>query len=733
MSLFYKKQKRVFIIEYINSMNKTSVIVSGTTNDDKYIKLKLEQDVKSLEVLSLSISTSDVYQDFNSNYGILVGRVNGNDSVGIPNAKISVFIPLTDEDSTNSVIKGLYPYTNPRMKNIDGKRYNLLPRVGKSNPVTGIVAPMQPFGSFPIKEEVITSESFMGVYKKYYKYTAITNDSGDYMIFGVPIGQQTVHLSVDITDIGKYSMTPAAMVINLGYSPNLFYNNRTRIKESNDLNDLPNIETQEVGVDIVPFWGDTVNYEIGITRQDFKIRSILANTFTLFGSIFTDGELSSWGADEAENNRLIRELYNLRSINGDDGLFNVGIASKRNAIVTEKIYYYPSDITDDDITSGRATSRNMAVLDKNEYSSYYKNGSFAFIVNCNRRKVITDKLGNETVVDNNFNGGIYTRFRGFATFEISDRFAPLNLDDEIGHATRLRSFRYKLKVPQSAAQNNSFKQFNPDGSESSGTTAWRKQDYVFTGGTYYSVAKFHGMVYNDQDDSQGRDLNNGYLDLDKVNNGTFYYRHNVGIIQTDDSIVINPVTTGSTSGDTPLENHLYNFPSNITNGGHKYFGGNWLNFSLHFPQVGYCYTGYSNIRSMRSTTNFTPDCTAPFFFEDNDQEIAAGETNTRGFARSDLHFTSFVNIDKADLLNFVEVYNTTGGTINGFTDLDVSGLTSLSSFKNGSDDCPVNMSGVKTGGKINSDPAQSIDPRTYFFKGLGVSDCFRLLREIGII
>ena len=135
---------------------------------------------------------------------------------------------------------------------------------------------------------------------------------------------------------------------------------------------------------------------------------------------------------------------------------------------------------------------------------------------------------------------------------------------------------------------------------------------------------------------------------------------------------------------------------------------------------------------MRSTTNFTPDCTTPFYFEDNDQEIAAGETNTNGFARSDLHYTSFINVDKSDLVKFIDVYNTTGGTINGFTDTAISGLTSLTTFKNGSDECPVDQGGI-TGGRINSDPAQSIDPRTYFFKGLGVSDCFKFLRELGII
>jgi len=88
------------------------------------------------------------------------------------------------------------------------------------------------------------------------------------MIFGVPVGTQVVHLSVDITDIGKYSMNPAAMVRNLGYPESQFTDNNTRIKPSDDLGDLPNVETQEITVDVRPFWGDFENFEIGITRQD---------------------------------------------------------------------------------------------------------------------------------------------------------------------------------------------------------------------------------------------------------------------------------------------------------------------------------------------------------------------------------------------------------------------------------------------------------------------------------
>ena len=113
-------------------MNKSQRIYLSTgdtsnENQDKYIKVKLEQDIDTLEFMSLRLGTADVYQNFNADYGVLVGRVLANGGIGIPNAKISIFIPIDDDDAQNPEIYSFYPYTTPRDKNNDGKRYNLLP------------------------------------------------------------------------------------------------------------------------------------------------------------------------------------------------------------------------------------------------------------------------------------------------------------------------------------------------------------------------------------------------------------------------------------------------------------------------------------------------------------------------------------------------------------------------------------------------------------------------------
>ena len=84
--------------------------IRATPGVGKHIDIKLEQDFEFLEILSLKILQSEIYTRVCSDYGVIVGRVSVNNGFGLPNAKVSVFIPLTDEDSQNPIISELYPY-----------------------------------------------------------------------------------------------------------------------------------------------------------------------------------------------------------------------------------------------------------------------------------------------------------------------------------------------------------------------------------------------------------------------------------------------------------------------------------------------------------------------------------------------------------------------------------------------------------------------------------------------
>ena len=123
---------------------------------DKYINVNLEQDWEQLEILSLKILANNIYTRFCADYGVVTGRVFVNGGFGLPNAKVSIFIPLTDTDELDPVISELYPFRSINDTTEEGYRYNLLPKLPSYD---GHVST----GSFPNKGDVLMNESYIEV------------------------------------------------------------------------------------------------------------------------------------------------------------------------------------------------------------------------------------------------------------------------------------------------------------------------------------------------------------------------------------------------------------------------------------------------------------------------------------------------------------------------------------------------------------------------------------------
>ena len=198
----------------------------------KTINVQLDQEFEFLEILSLKLNQQDVYLRACSDYGVIVGRVTANNGLGLPNARVSIFIPIETVDESNPVIQSIYPYKSPNDKNEDGYRYNLLP-YEKSYSVHSAT------GTLPTRLDVLTGNTAFEIYEKYYKFTAKTNESGDYMIMGVPLGEQTVVMDLDLSDIGEFSLTPQDLIRMGRATEAQVAGNRFRTSE--DLNSLPQI------------------------------------------------------------------------------------------------------------------------------------------------------------------------------------------------------------------------------------------------------------------------------------------------------------------------------------------------------------------------------------------------------------------------------------------------------------------------------------------------------------
>ncbi len=230
---------------------------------NKTLNLQLDQDFEFLEILSLTIQQTDVYTRACADYGVIVGRVTANNGLGLPNARVSVFISVDQIDESNPVISSIYPYKSPSDKNEDGYRYNLLPYEPS---YTGHAAS----GTLPTRTDALTGSTAVEIYDKYYKFTSKTNESGDYMIMGVPVGTQQLVMDVDLSDIGEFSLTPQDLIRVGRATEGQVAGNRFRT--STDLNSLPQIVNLTKSVEVSPLWGDPDTCQIAINRVDFDLR-----------------------------------------------------------------------------------------------------------------------------------------------------------------------------------------------------------------------------------------------------------------------------------------------------------------------------------------------------------------------------------------------------------------------------------------------------------------------------
>lgn len=258
--------------------------VNPQSTGDQTIRVNIEQDFDFLEILSLKLTQSDVYRRFCSDYGVIAGRVVANGGFGIPNARVSVFIPVEAIDLANPTIQALYPFRAPTDKNEDGYRYNLLPYEPSYEGHRAT-------GTFPSKEDILTRSEVLEIYEKYYKYTVKTNDSGDFMIVGVPTGDQQIVVDLDLSDMGCFSLRPSDLIRMNRANRQQFDGNDFR--ESTDLNSLPQIVNLVRAVNVGSFWGENDNCNVGITRVDFDLREQNINiepTAIFMGSVFSSSD-----------------------------------------------------------------------------------------------------------------------------------------------------------------------------------------------------------------------------------------------------------------------------------------------------------------------------------------------------------------------------------------------------------------------------------------------------------
>lgn len=344
--------------------NKSYRIRTKINGGDNVVKVNLKRGVKTLNILSLEINPEDAYEKQTSDYGVIVGRVLANDAFGVPNVKVSVFIPLDGSDEEDYIISNEYPFKTPQTKDINGVRYNVLPQ--KKDAI----------GTFPSKRMVLDNDGCIEVFDKYWKYTTTTNNSGDYMIFGVPTGNCQVHYDCDLSDVGIISQHPYDFIAK-GYDENLF-KSKTKFTDE-DLNTAIHIISRDMTTYVYPFWGDKDENKIGITRNDINIDYKFEPSCIFMGSSITDPDGTYISIDGKPN--------------GSNGTFGSLSTSIGDIEVIRKTYDGKVEELKDNV---------KGIIDAN--------GVWCYQIPMNLDRIGTDEYGN-TISINDPNKGIPTRAR----------------------------------------------------------------------------------------------------------------------------------------------------------------------------------------------------------------------------------------------------------------------------------------------------------------------------------
>ena len=91
------------------------------------------------------------------------------------------------------------------------------------------------------------------------------------MIFGLPIGQHSIFMQVDLSDIGEFSLTPQDL-IRMGLATESQIDG-VKFKFSENYSELPQIVTLQRSIQVAPFYGEKDVCDYYIVRSDFDLTS----------------------------------------------------------------------------------------------------------------------------------------------------------------------------------------------------------------------------------------------------------------------------------------------------------------------------------------------------------------------------------------------------------------------------------------------------------------------------
>lgn len=229
----------------------STVFFEDSAYSDYYLNVKINRSVDTLDTLNVYNVPYNDGTKFTNDTGVLYGKIeaiqvllddSGNNlRIPIKNASIGIFNP-SDE----------FPYVGSVDQNSNRIRLNLFENIQTNNL-------LQSYGSFQsfltdVKNSPKDYENDTIPAK--YKYTTVTNDYGEFVLHGIPIGQQTLMVEIDLL---KQGLEPEEVALN-------FFPYST-LDEPN-VSNIPHLYFNQFPVNIVPSWGEI---QTGYTEIDLAV------------------------------------------------------------------------------------------------------------------------------------------------------------------------------------------------------------------------------------------------------------------------------------------------------------------------------------------------------------------------------------------------------------------------------------------------------------------------------
>ena len=541
--------------------HKSYRIKTEINGGEKVIKVPLKRGINTFNILSLEINPEDTYQLHTSDYGVIVGRVLANDAFGVPNVKVSVFVPISDEDEENSVISAEYPFKTAQSKDANGARYNLLSDADNSH----VEGKKKSIGTFPNKSFVLDNDGEVEVFDKYWKYTTTTNDAGDYMIFGVPTGSCQVHYDCDLSDIGLISQKPYDL-INKGYDANLFKSPSEFLDD--DINSAVHILSRDKTIYVYPFWGDADRNKIGITRNDINLDYKFEPSCIFMGSSITDSQGNYIGT------------YGMP--NGNCGRFAALTTSSGNIeIIRQTQEGYIEEIKEN-VTG---------IIDGA--------GVWCYAIPMNLDRIGTDEEGNIVAV-NDPHKGIPTRARVRFRFTLTDAMDGSSNEYTakilVPNNPKLMNGTFHPTLDTSRTSKSDWNNFYEFGTKTPDSCF---RDLYW--GKVYSVKQYYPRLQyglNREDVPLGETAGVDYTNYPRPNSAPFSCISSIDSTNGFNAFPYNTMYSGAENhADTDSHNWIYYHLSNIAGNGGMVdkgllfcFENDWVNGCLYFPRVKISYS-----------------------------------------------------------------------------------------------------------------------------------------------